>query len=174
VYGIVKQRGGHITVYSEPDRGSAFQIYMPRAESTMDARPQPTDVPPLRRGDETILLVEDEQAVRQVAREVLEESGYHILEARTGDEALRICRTRAGAIDLVVSDLVMPGLSGYDVVEGIGALRPATRFLVMSGYSERTMASKTPLKPGVRFIGKPFTTEALQRKVREVLDAKPD
>jgi hypothetical protein len=174
VYGIVKQSGGHITVYSEPDRGSAFQIYMPRAESTMDARPQPTDVPPLRRGDETILLVEDEQAVRQVAREVLEESGYHILEARTGDEALRICRTRAGAIDLVVSDLVMPGLSGYDVVEGIGALRPATRFLVMSGYSERTMASKTPLKPGVRFIGKPFTTEALQRKVREVLDAKPD
>jgi PAS domain S-box-containing protein len=174
VYGIIKQSGGHISVYSEPGRGSAFQIYLPKAEGPATRQAEPAASPAPRGGTETILVVEDEQAVRQVAREVLEEHGYRVLDARSGEEAIRICETHVGPIHLVVSDLVMPGLSGHDVVERIGALRPTTRVLVMSGYSERTVTIRTPLKAGIHFIGKPFTSEALLRKVREVLDAKVD
>ena len=171
VYGIVTQSGGNIWVYSEPGEGTVFKVFLPQCEQGSEAAakvPVDTVVP---RGSETILLVEDEDIVRGLARQILEEAGYNVLDARGGEEAIRLCRERPGPIDLLLTDVVMPDTSGKEVAERLTRLRPATRVLYMSGYTDDAIVHHGVLDSDVEFIQKPFTPVALARKVREVLDA---
>lgn len=171
VYGIVKQSGGNIWVYSEPGKGTTFKIYLPRVEQEADPieiKPRPDEVPT---GSETILLVEDDAAVRHLAREILQMSGYTVLEASSGVEALHIIESYGGQIDLMLTDVVMPQMSGPELVAQAASRRPQMKVLYMSGYSENIIAHHGIVDPGIHFLPKPFTPEALALKVREVLDS---
>jgi len=172
VYGIVKQSGGYIWVYSEPKMGTTFKIYLPR----LTAKGIPFQPPPLPEtsptGCETILLVEDESAVRKSAGEFLQASGYVVLEARNGADALDVTRNYDGAIDLVISDVVMPGMSGAQLAAVLSSERPATKTLFVSGYAESTVLRHGQVDVARRFLQKPFSLKLLGRKVREVLEEK--
>jgi PAS domain S-box-containing protein len=174
VYGMVKQSGGYIWVYSEPGRGSVFKVYLPHAEQRVAppaehlGRRHTDDM----HGWETVLLVEDEDAVRALAREVLRRHGYIVLEARHGVEALRAAERHTDDIHLMVTDVVMPHMSGRDLVERLSTVRPKMKVLFMSGYTDHAVMHRD-LTPGSAFIQKPFTPEAFARKVRAVLDTEP-
>jgi signal transduction histidine kinase len=171
VYGIVKQSGGFIWVYSEPGRGSTFKVYLPQQTGDAAAAERLDRSPAVRRrGHETILLVEDAPMVRALAREVLERSGYVVLEAARGAEALQVSARHAGRIDLLLTDVVMPGMNGRELAERLRAERPGTRILYMSGYTEHAIVHQGVLSSGMQFFPKPFTPDALAEKVREVLD----
>jgi PAS domain S-box-containing protein len=172
VFGIVKQSGGHIWVYSEPGKGTAFKIYLPRTEDSVPerTRPNPSTQPPLR-GSETILLVEDEDQVRALARNILRRSGYQVIDARNADEALLLCERFSGHIHLLATDLVMPKMSGRELAEKLAPVRPDMRVLFMSGYTDDVVVRDGSLELGVAFLQKPITPETLTRKVREVLDS---
>jgi two-component system cell cycle sensor histidine kinase/response regulator CckA len=173
VYGIVKQSGGHISVYSEPGRGTTFKIYLPRVEdAAVPARSTPASTTSLR-GSETLLLVEDQQEVRRVARRVLEGRGYTVLVAASGPDALQVAGAHAGPIHLLVTDVIMPAMSGREVGLLLAPARPETKVLYLSGYADESVVRHGVLEPGIAFLQKPFTTEALARKVREVLDTPP-
>ncbi|MBA3893008.1 MAG: PAS domain S-box protein [Gemmatimonadales bacterium] len=170
VYGIVKQSGGHITLESAPGRGATFTVLLPRylgneppASSRVDRRRLPG-------GTETLLLVEDEAAVRSSARRLLERQGYTVLEARHGADALRIVEESGRQIDLVVTDLVMPEMGGKELAERLRAHRPALKVLFMSGYTEKAIAADGVMPPNTGFLEKPFTVEQLMRRLREILD----
>jgi two-component system cell cycle sensor histidine kinase/response regulator CckA len=169
VYGIVDQSGGQITVQSAPGQGTSFTIYLPRywgpepAVGTVEQR-----MPQV--GTETLLLVEDEAAVRASVRRLLEWHGYTVLEARDGEDALRIYEANPGGIDLVLTDIIMPVMGGPELIERLRALRPGLRVLFMSGYAERAFASNGAMPSGTGFVEKPFTVETLMRRLREVLD----
>ena len=171
VYGIVKQSGGHVWVYSEPGRGTTFKICLPvvaaAVEEIGEALPS---VPAASTGAETVLLVEDAARVREVVREILEMSGYHILEARNGAEALEISQRHEGPIHLMVTDVVMPQMSGRELAQRLAPLRPEMRVLYMSGYTDDAIVRLGVLEAGTAFLSKPFTPDALGAKVREVLD----
>jgi CheY-like chemotaxis protein len=169
VYGIVKQSGGHIRVYSELGAGTTFRVYLPRTDAVPDASVAAALDAPMR-GTETILLVEDEAEVRSVTREVLEDFGYTVLEAAEATDALLIARRRVGMIDLLLTDVVMPRMSGRALAEAIAAERPETRILFMSGYTDDAIVLHRVLEPGANFLEKPFSAPVLARKVREVLD----
>lgn len=172
VYGIVKQSGGSVWVYSELGKGTVFKVYFPQLEEGPEfAKPAlvETAVP---RGSETILVVEDEDVVRGLARKILEQAGYYVLDARGGEEALRLCRELPGPIHLLLTDVVMPETSGKEIAECMQKLRPLTRVLYMSGYTDDAIVHHGVLDSNVEFIQKPFTPIALARKVREVLDAR--
>ena len=170
VYGIVKQSGGYIAVDSEPGRGTNFTILFPRVEEAVAAvKPAPAPAMPAG-GSETILLVEDEAAVRNLIRDTLESYGYHVLEAGGGSEALRLSREHQGPLPLLLTDVVMPGMSGRAVAQAISAARPETRILYASGYTDEAIARHGVLDPGTDFIQKPFSPDDLARRVREVLD----
>ena len=169
-YGIVKQSGGHVAVESAPGRGTTFRIWLPEVEvETPAAVPAPagTTAPA---GSETILLVEDEDAVRGLLHEVLAESGYKVLQASSGAEALRVSRAHAGPVDLLLTDVVMPGMGGREVATALAAERPGLRVLFASGYTAEAIARHGVLEPGTDLIHKPFTPDALLRRVRERLD----
>ncbi len=169
VYGIVKQSGGHICVYSELGQGTAFKIYLPRVDRAADAV-EPGGLPAhMAQGRETILLVEDEGAVRELARDILEANGYAVLVARHGDEALAICERHSEAIHLMLTDVVMPGMNGRELAERLARLRPETKVLYMSGYTDNAIVLDGVLHGRAVFLQKPFTPDALARKVREVL-----
>jgi DNA-binding NtrC family response regulator len=170
VYGIVKQTGGHIGVSSEVGRGTTFRIYFPRVAESV-ARAGPARAPEAARGTETILIVEDEPSVRKLARRILETAGYTALEARNCEEALLAMENHGHAIRLLLTDVVMPGTSGPELAERLRALRPETKVLYMSGYAENAIAHQGLLSQDTPFIGKPFDTSELTRKVREVLDS---
>ncbi|MBI5495260.1 MAG: PAS domain-containing protein [Deltaproteobacteria bacterium] len=169
-YGIVKQSGGHIFVYSEPDQGTTFKIYLPRTSATDADRPAPAR-PGARRGTETVLLVEDEEQLRTLARAILQRHGYRVLEASNGGAALLLTEQHADPIHLLLSDVVMPQMSGSQLAERLGKVRPDMRVLFTSGYTDDVVVHHGVLHPDLAFLQKPFTPDALVAKVREVLDA---
>jgi two-component system cell cycle sensor histidine kinase/response regulator CckA len=173
VYAIIEQSGGTITVYSEPGLGTTFKVYLPRADGGPAASAPERAAGRSLRGSETVLLVEDEDAVRSMAREVLETTGYVVLEARHGPDALAIERAHAETIHLLVTDVVMPQMSGRELAQALIRLRPALRVIYMSGYTDDAVVRHGVLEQGTAFLQKPFALEAFVRKVREVLDAEP-
>ncbi|HLW82941.1 MAG TPA: PAS domain S-box protein [Candidatus Acidoferrales bacterium] len=172
VYGIVKQSGGYIWVYSEAGKGATFKVYLPRVEAEVQLALPPAEPKSSRRGSETILLVEDEKGVRDLALEYLADAGYEVLEAENADEALRIARTRPGSIDLLFTDVVMAGLSGRQLAEQMRQLRPGIRVLYMSGYADEAIVHHGILGRGMALLQKPFTLNSLALKVRETLDQR--
>ena len=171
VYGIVQQSGGFIWVYSEPGRGTTFKIYLPQVDAPPDAAGvAATELP---RGTETVLLVEDAAAVRAAVRQVLERQGYTVLEAPHGNAALALATAHDGPIHLLLTDVVMPGLSGRQVADQLKQLRPDTRVLYASGYTDDAVVRHGVLEAGIAYLQKPFTTGSLARKVRETLDRPP-
>ncbi len=171
VYSIIKQSGGHVWLYGEAGCGTTFKVYVPRIDQPLD-EPAPPETPEaLPQGSETVLVVEDEQAVRILVRRVLESSGYHVLEAAHGAEALIICEEHKEPIDMLMTDVVMPEMSGKLLAERVSAQRPDMRVLYISGYTDNAILHRGVLKSGMNFLQKPFTPEAIVRKVRAVLDA---
>jgi PAS domain S-box-containing protein len=168
VFGVVKQSGGGIYVYSEPGRGTTFKIYLPAAQ----AAPEPADPvaePEAEGGSETIMVVEDDHGVRELVRLMLEANGYQVLAVGGPDEAARVCSVRG--VDLLLTDVVMPEVSGSVLAERLAVIAPAMRILFMSGYSDEAVHRQGMLGTGAAFLEKPFTERTLARKVREVLDA---
>ena len=170
IYGIVKQSGGHIWVYSEVEQGTTFKIYLPRLAETVEMEAQPTNAAEVQRGDETILLVEDADMVRKLTQSILAQNGYKVLEARDGHEALRVCQEYPGPVHLLLTDVVMPGLSGRELAEQLALSHPKMKILYMSGYTDDTIIHHGLLGPGTVFLQKPFSPAALTQKLREVLD----
>ena len=169
VYGIVKQSGGFIWVYSEPGHGTTFKIYFPwaggsaeRSAAALAAKPQ--------QGTETVLVVEDAASVRSVMRQVLERYGYAVLEAPDGATALQLAAKHHGPIHLVLTDVVMPGVSGRQLADRLVRLRPGIKVLYASGYTDDAIIHHGLLEPGIAYLQKPFTRDALALKVRAVLD----
>jgi CheY-like chemotaxis protein len=171
VYGIVKQSGGYIWVYSEVDHGTAFKVYLPEFTGTLAELP-PAEVLLSPRGAETILIVEDEAAVRRMAARALAAQGYAILEAENGAEALEVLARGGSPIDLVLTDVVMPLVNGRELGERLSVDRPGLRVLFMSGYTDDDIVRRGLLRPGSPFLQKPFMPGDLSRKVREVLDTQ--
>jgi PAS domain S-box-containing protein len=172
VFGIVKQSGGHIAVYSEVGQGTSFKVYLPRIERSGEmaaAGVARAEAP--RAGSETILLVEDEEALRHLIREILEAGGYRVLPGGSPEEAVATAETHSGPLHLLLTDVVMPRMSGRQVADRVKASRPAVRVMYMSGYTDEAISHHGALEPGTHFMQKPFTADALLRKVREVLDA---
>ena len=169
VYGIVKQSGGNIYVYSEPGLGTTFKIYLPQIEepAPLPAAEKPQEL--LSETQRTILLVEDEAGVRTLARKVMESKGFRVLEAIQGEQALKILKEHAGPIHLLLTDVVLPGMGGRELAGHIEALHPEMRVLFMSGYTDEAIVSHGVLQSGIAFIPKPFTPDALVRKVHEIL-----
>jgi DNA-binding response OmpR family regulator len=172
VYGIVQQSGGTVNVYSEAGHGTSFKVYLPRVddEAAQIRAAQGEVLAP--RGTETILLVEDSDSLREMIREVLEASGYTVNEADTPEAAARAVSTKGAATNLLLTDVIMPGLSGPDLAARLGATNSRARVLYISGYTDEMIGSRgRGLDPGTNFLQKPFTFDALLRKVRDVLDA---
>jgi len=175
VYGIVKQSGGFIFVDSQPERGTALRAYFPRIDGREDAAAAQDSLglPRAEPGQETILLVEDETNLRRLARQYLETQGYKILEAEDGAAALQIVDGHQGAIDLLLTDVVMPGVNGRELAARVTELLPNVRVLYMSGYSENAVGQDGTLDAGINLLQKPFSLPALKDRVREVLDSEP-
>jgi PAS domain S-box-containing protein len=171
VYGIVKQSGGHIEVYSEVEHGTTFKVYLPPVEAPLTAGAKsPADAPPFPAGHETLLLVEDEDAVRVITRHVLERCGYIVLEAQGGKEAIQICEEYRNAIHLLVTDVVMPHMSGRQLAEQLKQLHPEMKVLYLSGYSGDAVVRHGVLEAEDAFLQKPFSASAVAYRVREILD----
>ena len=170
VYGIVKQSGGHITAYSEVGRGTTIKIYLPRVDAASEVRGAEPEPVVLRRGSETVLLVEDDEAVRELTREVLEMQGYTVLAVADAGEAPGVLERSSRPIHLLVTDVVMPRLSGRELTERLRSLRPGLRVLYISGYADTAVVHHGVLEPGTPFLQKPFTPDTLLRSVRKVLD----
>jgi CheY-like chemotaxis protein len=169
VYGVVKQSGGFIWVYSEVGHGSTFKIYLPRVDEPVDRVGPVAMVSEAPRGTATILLTEDEQDVREVAREFLESGGYTVIEARDGAEALGLVEKHKGAINLLITDMVMPRMTGLELAARLKESQPGLRMLYMSGYSERAVEESMQPDPSIRLLSKPFSRGALLRTVHELL-----
>ena len=173
-YGIVKQSEGHIWVYSVQGKGTTFKIYLPRVNEPLEEIRKDVLKEELPRGNETILIVEDEEDVRKLAGKILEKQGYRILESFNGDDALVACERRKSPIHLMLADIIMPGMSGSELAKLLKPLYPEIKILYMSGYTDNAVVRHGVLEKGVNYIQKPFTMEGLARKVREVLDKDSD
>jgi len=171
VYGIVKQSGGYIWVYSEPDKGATFKVYFPRVDARAEDDTRVSQKPSAKRGSETVLLVEDDDAVRELAEVILSSQGYKVISANGPKRAEEIAAARGKEIDVVLTDVIMPTLSGRELVRKLMTLNSKLRVLYMSGYTDNVIAQGGVLEEGLAFLQKPFTPRALAQKVREVLDA---
>jgi two-component system, cell cycle sensor histidine kinase and response regulator CckA len=173
VFGVVKQSGGSIYVYSEPGRGTTFKIYLPAMVGAEAAEPARTAGAPQRgeRGHETIVVVEDDSSLRELVRLMLEGCGYSVLTAENGEHAARLCAEHPGGVELLLTDVVMPEVNGRVLADRLEALFPALRVLFMSGYSDEAVFRNGLIRPNTAFIEKPFSERSLARKVREVLDS---
>ena len=172
VYGIVKQSGGHIWVYSEPGKGTSFKIYLPRVEGAEASCAG--EIPPFepRREQmpaETLLIVEDEDALRSLMVKACRDAGYHVLEAHGGEDAMTLIASHPGTIDLLVTDVIMPGISGRTLADQVIKGRPETRILFCSGYAENAVVLHGVLAPDVEFLQKPFTPAVLLHRIRSLL-----
>jgi two-component system cell cycle sensor histidine kinase/response regulator CckA len=174
VFGIVKQSGGHVWVYSEEGIGTTFKVYLPKSKKAI-TRPlhQYDQIGDLPTGTETVLVVEDEPAVREIAAYTLRQQGYTVLEAANGQAALRLASEYSQEIHLLLTDVVMPEMNGKALADQIQSVRPQTKALFTSGYTDDAIVQHGVLKPGIAFIPKPFSPSALARKVRETLDTPP-
>jgi CheY-like chemotaxis protein len=171
VYGIVKQSSGNIWVYSEPGHGTTIKIYLPRVEEDLDTLHGRDKTDFLPRGRETVLLVEDEPSVRDLAHRLLNQQGYKVLEAANGEEALRVAQEHNGEeIHLLLTDVVMPQMGGKELAEKLKTLRPDIKVLYTSGYTDDAIVHQGILEHGTYFLQKPFSLKTLSHKVREVLD----
>jgi CheY-like chemotaxis protein len=166
----VKQSGGFVWVYSEVGRGTTFKVYLPRAQGEA-VSPVAQEAPSAGPGSETILFVEDDDEVREIATRILRKNGYRVLEAANGADALRVCEAEARPVDLIVTDIVMPEMGGSQLAERIRETQPDARILFTSGYTEDAAVRHSFIDPGEEFIGKPFTPSQLTQKTRDVLDA---
>ncbi len=173
IYGIIKQSDGHIWVYSEVGQGTTFKVYLPRQAETVATDTLAASAVEVRRGYETILLVEDADMVRNLTQRILSKNGYTVLEAGNGAEALQICQNHSGPIHLLLTDVVMPGMSGRELADRLTPLRPGLKILYMSGYTDDAIVHHGLLEPGIAFLQKPFSTTLLTHKLREVLDTAP-
>ncbi len=171
VYGIVKQSGGYVSVYSEPNRGSCFKIYLPQVSQPVPERPVRPVPAKMAGGTETILLVEDEEAVRGLAAKILRAKGYAVLEAGDGKEAQAVLKTHRGDLDLLLTDVVMPQMGGPELAKWLRSVRRGIRVLFMTGYTDHSAFRDGSLPPGTGLIQKPFSPQALAQKVREILDS---
>ncbi len=170
VYGIVKQSGGNIWCYSEPGKGTTFKIYLPQVEEEVaESSVEPGELAVLEGGAETLLVTEDDDAVREIAVSILRSAGYKVLEAANGDEALEVYKRYGGPVDLLITDVVMPGMSGRKLAERLGAMCPGIKVLYMSGYTDNIIAHHGVLDEGMKFIQKPFSRSDLLKRVRRVL-----
>jgi two-component system cell cycle sensor histidine kinase/response regulator CckA len=174
VYGIVKQGGGYIFAQSEPGCGTTFRIYLPRVADPADSPRLDKHPQAAAGGSETVLLVEDEESVRELVRETLKTRGYKVIEASDGIAGLRVSEEHQGNIEILITDVVMPGMSGRELAKRVAAARPNIRVLYLSGYTEDAIIHEGALEPGTGFLQKPFTLQVLARKVREVLQGESD
>jgi two-component system, cell cycle sensor histidine kinase and response regulator CckA len=170
VFGIVRQSGGHVYVYSEPEKGAAFKVYFPRVTGGEPTTPTPQRAVMSRVSTETILVLEDEDHVRRVVVAMLQRGGYEVIEATRAEEALDVASDLARPIDLLLTDIVMPDMSGPEVVRKIRELRPGLKAICMSGYTDETVVRHGILESGIAFLQKPVTPDSLRQKVRSVLD----
>jgi CheY-like chemotaxis protein len=170
VYGVVKQSNGHILVYSELGQGTTFKIYLPRVDDPAEAIEARSPAVAVAGGTETVLLVEDDASLRKLAKTFLERSGYAVLEAPSAYAALETARLHSGGIQLLLTDVVLPGMNGPALAEQLLRLVPHVRVLFVSGYTDDAIAHQGVLEPNVNFLVKPYTQQGLARKVREVLD----
>jgi CheY-like chemotaxis protein len=169
VYGIVKQSGGYVSAASEPDKGTHFYIYLPRVEGPLEAtRLRPDRA--LSPGAETVLLVEDEDKVRKLVKSMLVDRGYKVLEARNSDSAQDVARGYAGSIQMLVTDVIMPGVNGHELADRMKRMLPGLKVLYISGYGDAPTMTQKILEKKEAFLQKPFTADTLARKVRETLD----
>ena len=171
VYGIVKQSGGNIWLYSEPGKGTTFKIYLPCVDEPLEEAKPRSHFSGASTGSETVLLAEDEDAVRELTRQVLTRQGYTVLAARSGEDALRVAADYAGPVHLLVTDVIMPGMNGRVLAERLIAQRPDLKVLYISGYTDNAIVHHGVLAPGVVLLQKPFTPKSLAQAVREILDA---
>jgi CheY-like chemotaxis protein len=174
VYGIVRQNDGFIKVYSEPDAGTTFRVYLPRRAEGEVAIPAAVSLQPLPHGSEVLLLVEDEPRLLDMAQSMLERLGYRVLAAASPDAALAAAAEHVGTIDLLVTDVIMPGMDGRELSDRLRALRPGLNTLFISGYPGSIIDAHGVLAPGVRFLPKPFTVRGLANAVRQALDPPSD
>ncbi len=172
VYGIVKQSGGHISVYSEMGMGTSFRVYLPRVNDPLEADTAPVVLPHDERGSETIVLVEDQPSLRELFGTMLTKSGYRVLPAATPAEALELSKTHQDQVHVLMTDVVLPGMNGDALAEEFSRTHPETKILFVSAFTENVVSQRGRLESGTNFLQKPFTHRDLTRKIREILDQK--